>query len=260
MPVNTETKSAPTSEAEPEPSKGLDLSVTQIVGGALAAMTAAFLGSRLSVAGTVIGAALASIIAAVAGSLYTASLRRTSDKVRSVWTGAANGTPTRIEVVTEDTARTEPDAAAAPAAEVRPEPVVRRFGSAPTWWRSRRLWKRILVGAIATFALAVAAVTGLELISGQALSGGSGTTFEQVREPGPGTSSADEREPSASPSEESSDTPEPSTEESSEPNSGPSSEPTSETSDEPSSPSAAESNPTAAAEPSGDATAGADGS
>jgi hypothetical protein len=49
----------------------LGLSVTQIVGGALAAMTAAALGSQLSVAGTVVGAALASIIAAVAGSLYT---------------------------------------------------------------------------------------------------------------------------------------------------------------------------------------------
>ena len=77
------------------PGKGLDLSVTQVVGGALAAMTAAALGSRLSVAGTVIGAALASIIAAVGGALYTASLRHTRDKVRSVWTGKAAGTPTR---------------------------------------------------------------------------------------------------------------------------------------------------------------------
>ena len=71
--------------------KQLDLSATQIVGGALAAMTAAALGSRLSVAGTIVGAALASIIAAVAGSLYTASLRRTRDKVKTVfWTGQPN--------------------------------------------------------------------------------------------------------------------------------------------------------------------------
>ena len=62
-----------------------DLSITQMVGGALAAMTAAALGSQLSAAGTVIGAALASIVAAVAGSLYTASLRRTSDKVKTVF-------------------------------------------------------------------------------------------------------------------------------------------------------------------------------
>ena len=54
------------------------LSIAQVVGGALAAMTAAALGSRLSVAGTVVGAAFASVIAAVAGALYTASLRRTS--------------------------------------------------------------------------------------------------------------------------------------------------------------------------------------
>ena len=47
-------------------------------------MTAAALGSRLSLAGTVLGAAFASIIAAVAGALYTASLRRTSRGVSTV--------------------------------------------------------------------------------------------------------------------------------------------------------------------------------
>ncbi len=73
------TESDTSNEAGDKQSKAkqLDLSATQIVGGALAAMTAAALGSQLSVAGTVVGAALASIIAAVAGSLYTASLRRT---------------------------------------------------------------------------------------------------------------------------------------------------------------------------------------
>ena len=82
--------------------KELDLSATQIVGGALAAMTAAALGSQLSVAGTVVGAALASIIAAVAGSLYTASLRRTRDKVKTVfWTRQPNEVeePTVMEIV-----------------------------------------------------------------------------------------------------------------------------------------------------------------
>ena len=262
MTVNSETKSASTPESGPEPSRGLDLSVTQIVGGALAAMTAAALGSRLSVAGTIAGAALASIIAAVAGALYTASLRRTRDKVRSVWTGAANGTPTRVEVVTEDAARAEADAAAAPPLEVSPEPVLVRPESTPEWWRSGRLWKRILVGALATFALAAGAVTGLELVSGQALSGGSGTTFEQVREPRPDTSTGDQREPSESPSEEASESPDPSTEASSEPSTTPSSEPTPEASDQPSassSPSATESSPTDPAEQSGEATPGTDG-
>jgi hypothetical protein len=82
--LTTPTESDTNAEAGTKQSKAkqLDLSATQIVGGALAAMTAAALGSRLSVAGTIVGAALASIIAAVAGSLYTASLRRTHDKVK----------------------------------------------------------------------------------------------------------------------------------------------------------------------------------
>ena len=65
-------------------------------------MTAAALGSQLSAAGTIVGAALASIIAAVAGSLYTASLRRTRDKVKTVfWTGQPNEVeePTVMEIL-----------------------------------------------------------------------------------------------------------------------------------------------------------------
>src|SRR5262245_66123572 len=84
--------------------KALDLSIPQIVGGALAAMTAAALGAQLSVAGTLVGAALASIIAAVAGSLYTASIRHTRDKVKTVfWTAQPNEVdePTLIDIVAE---------------------------------------------------------------------------------------------------------------------------------------------------------------
>ncbi len=55
-----------------------------MLGGALAAMTAAALGSQLSVAGTVIGAAVASIVAAVAGALYSASLAHTGNRVKTV--------------------------------------------------------------------------------------------------------------------------------------------------------------------------------
>ena len=100
--TTTSTSNAGNQAGEKKPKKALDLSVPQIVGGALAAMTAAALGSQLSVAGTVVGAALASIIAAVAGSLYTASIRRTSDKVKTVfWTGQPNEVeePTVMEIL-----------------------------------------------------------------------------------------------------------------------------------------------------------------
>ena len=59
---NAPSKPAPESESTPPeqpPAKAhkLDLSLTKVLGGALAAMTAAAIGSRLSVAGTLVGAA-----------------------------------------------------------------------------------------------------------------------------------------------------------------------------------------------------------
>jgi hypothetical protein len=155
--------------------KQLDLSPTQIVGGALAAMTAAALGSQLSVAGTVVGAALASIIAAIAGSLYTASLRRTGDKVRTVfWTGQPNEVdePTVMEILPDR----EGHVAGQRSHLVAPEPI------APSPRRRKLNWKRVAVAALVTFGIAAVSLTVFELATGHALSGGEGTTVQQVRE------------------------------------------------------------------------------
>jgi hypothetical protein len=176
--------------------KALDLSATQIVGGALAAMTAAALGSRLSVAGTIVGAALASIIAAVAGSLYTASLRRTSDKVKTVfWTGQPNEVeePTVMEIL-EDR---EGHVAGQRSHLVAPEPI----DSSPG--RRKLNWKRVLVGALAAFGIAAVSLTAFELATGNAISGGEGTTIQQVRERDPGQESDSKKEsPSDKPTKE----------------------------------------------------------
>lgn len=139
----------------PVPKRTVDISATSVAGGALAAMTAAALGSRLGVAGTVAGAAVASIVAAVASALYTASLRSTQARVRTV----LNASPARPVLPRSFTA--EGVGAS-----------LRRF--------SRRRWKSVLVGTIATFGLTGVVLTGLEAISGRALSGGSGTTVSQV--------------------------------------------------------------------------------
>jgi hypothetical protein len=159
---------------------GLDLSPAQVVGGALAAMTAAALGSQLSVVGTVVGAALASIIAAVAGSLYTASLRRTHDKVKTVfWTQQPNEVedPTVMEIL--------PDKAGHIAGQrshlVAPEPA---GDPSPRRPRPKLSWKRVAVAALAAFGIAAVALTTFELVTGHALSGGDGTTIQQVREGG----------------------------------------------------------------------------
>lgn len=202
---------------EPDKPK-LDLSFTQVVGGALAAMTAAFLGSRLSVAGTVVGAAVASIVAAVAGSVYTASLRTTQEKVKTVFQGRVAGSEMPATVTQVSSAEAEP------------------VTSAPTIGTSRtpaRLSVRsMLLGALAVFALAAVVLTGIELATGQALSGGDGTTVTQVTEPrstrptqDPAPAdTADPASPSPSASASAGDSPEPTP--SDEPSSDPSGEPT----------------------------------
>ncbi len=214
--MTEELKTRPASPEQPEkpaPQGGLDLSISKVLGGALAAMTAAALGSRLSVAGTLIGAALASIIAAVASALYTASLSRTHEKVRTVLTARSGG-----------------DGATAvdPAREAR-QPAPGWTVSTPTQPPrppGRRVpWKGIVVGTLAIFAIAAAALTGFELISGHALSGGTGTTITQVseaKEPKstpkptptarvtPSASSLPSETPTPEPSASASSTPEPS--------------------------------------------------
>jgi hypothetical protein len=173
--TNHAAKSDTSNQAGDEkPKKGLDLSATQVVGGALAAMTAAALGSQLSVAGTVVGAALASIIAAIAGSLYTASIRRTHDKVKTVfWTGQPNEVeePTVMKIVSDS----EGHIAEQRSHLVAPEPQPSSGQNGP-----KLNWKRVVVAALAAFGIAAVSLTAVELVTGHALSGGNGTTFQQV--------------------------------------------------------------------------------
>jgi len=179
--------------------KALDLSVTQILGGALAAMTAAALGAQLSVLGTLVGAALASIIVAVGGSLYTASLRRTRDKVKTAfWTGRPNEVdePTVIDIVADN----EGHITGQRSHLVEPEP-----GREPSPPRRPKLnWKRVAVVALAAFGIAAVALTTFELATGHALSGGEGTTIQQVSEGRTAEKESDtkKKEPSEKPTNE----------------------------------------------------------
>lgn len=56
------------------------VSVPQVSGAALASVTAAFLGSHLGVAGTIVGAGMTSVIITVGGVLYQRSLEKTKEK------------------------------------------------------------------------------------------------------------------------------------------------------------------------------------
>jgi hypothetical protein len=212
----------PRTPEEPQPKK-IDLSLTQIIGGALAAMTAAAVGSRLGAAGTLIGAALASVVAGVASTVYTASLRHGREKVRTVLWAGQGESATKVVLDSTPTA-VGAEAADAPAAPLdvadvvvdaapQPEPV-----SAPArvWEsvRSSRIrWKAVLAGALAVFAVAAVVITGIEFVSGSSLSGEDGTTIGQVSraetrkseptaDPRSDASATEEGAPSESPTDE----------------------------------------------------------
>jgi hypothetical protein len=235
--TETKTSTRPPEEPTKPTSRLLEMSATQLIGGALAAMTAAVIGARLGVAGTVLGAAIGSVVAGAAGSIYTASLKHTKQKLTSAFVGRVGGTPVEVTTVSTDTTAVrsraadgwpadgwtvpEPTAATAPPS---PDPVaaaaeIDAAGRPTTRWP----WKAVLVSTAAVFLLAIAGITAFELVSGQAVSGGQGTTLTQVgegRSGGTAPSEAPSAETSTSPTAEPSSTP------STEPSAAPSSEPT----------------------------------
>ncbi|PRY46341.1 hypothetical protein [Umezawaea tangerina] len=185
---------------EHEKKTGLDLKPAQIAAGALAAVTAAFLGSKLNVAGTISGAAVASVVSTIGGALYQRSIERTRESVRRVgskaWVVRSVEGVTQVETITgtppsgvaENTAETEKDTEDK-TAEIR-------------------RWPRIAAGAVLVFALGMLAVTGVEWVRGEPLSGGSeGTTLGAVvgkpterRDQPPTPSTSDAPTPTTAPS------------------------------------------------------------
>lgn len=67
---------------EKEETQKAGLKPAQVFASALAAITAAFLGSTLGVAGTIVGAGIASIITTIGSEVYLRSLRRTKEAAR----------------------------------------------------------------------------------------------------------------------------------------------------------------------------------
>jgi hypothetical protein len=180
------TSRAPDSVTAPE-HRGrarLELSATQLIATALAAITATVAASYLGVSGTVIGAAVASVVSAIGNAVYSHSLRRTRDRMRGT-VGAGRGLPARPGQALRPGGRAGPplpyraqDSVIAGRMPVLPAPVP--AGSAP---RQRSVWRRIAFGSVALFAALLAVVTGVEVVSGRPLSdlvrgsSGSGTSL-----------------------------------------------------------------------------------
>ncbi len=143
------------------------LSLPQLAGGCGAAITAAFVGSRLGVAGTVIGAGVASVISVAAGQLYSTSLAATGSGMRRFLRGknpvggTTPGHPGPLAVAQATASVTKALPSAAPSARRTPA-------------ERRRLLTRsavMVAGAVGVFVLAMALITGIEAASGRTLSG-----------------------------------------------------------------------------------------
>jgi hypothetical protein len=158
----------------------LELSMTQLVATALAAITATIVASYFGVSGTVIGAALASVVSAVGNAVYGHSLRSTRDRVRVVVPSRRPSDPDRDFLP-------QGRSAALPTAN-RPENVIDE--AVPTLpatrpragRRERNPWRGLAIGAISVFVAVLAVVTGIEVVAGRPLAdivrgdAGSGTS------------------------------------------------------------------------------------
>ncbi|TLM84528.1 PrgI family protein [Pseudarthrobacter sp. NamE2] len=144
------------SVTDDKPKQFLGLSGTQTIGSALAAVTSAFVGSFLGVAGTLIGAALGSIIATVGAALYARTLS-------SAATMALTKMPQR------NRNRTLPDDGDFTAADAAPasynfqrEPAGQRF--------TTRTWIKLGAVSAAAFVLAMVGLTAVEFGTNQPIS------------------------------------------------------------------------------------------
>ncbi|MFD5249146.1 hypothetical protein ACFWIW_31690 [Amycolatopsis sp. NPDC058340] len=169
--------------------------IIQVTAAAMAAITAALLGSTLGVAGTVAGAGLASVITTLGGELYLRSLQRTKDaalKARVVLT--VPGRRRVLDPAEQETVRLKPS-------EDEEEPSGRKF---------KPRWAVIAGVSVVAFAVALVAITGFEGATGKTFGGGTGTTIGKIIGGGQAEERHDKHDapPATSPSEPKDDKPE----------------------------------------------------
>ncbi len=141
----------------------------QITASVLAAVTAAWIASRLGVAGTLIGAAVGSFVVTISSAFYG----RTLDHTRTLLIQTESGTV--IERQVDDGEVRE---ALDEAADVDSPARGAQFVDAEDDEDGARLhWKTIIVTTLMVLALAIAAISAYELVTGRTLDGDGGTTI-----------------------------------------------------------------------------------
>ncbi|MET0766244.1 MAG: hypothetical protein ABWY50_01230 [Aeromicrobium sp.] len=144
-----------------------EISWFQVAASVLAAVTAAWLASRLGVAGTLVGAAFGSFVVTVSSALYG----RTLDKGRTLIVQTASGTMIQKQVEDGQIATALQEVAEIDDSPVERAEVVRDEPE-------RRLrWKPIIITTLVVLALALAAITAFEAVTDKTLGGSGGTTI-----------------------------------------------------------------------------------
>lgn len=141
-----------------------DISWLQLTASVLAAVTAAWIASRLGIAGTLIGAALGSFVVTISSAFYG----RTLDHTRTLLIQTESGTMIERQV-DDGEVREALDEAADVDSPAR--------GAQFVDDKPRLHWKTIIVTAIVVLLLAIAAISAYELVTGRTLDGDHGTTI-----------------------------------------------------------------------------------
>jgi hypothetical protein len=164
------------------------ISTTQLMSSALAAVTAAVVGSRLGIAGTLIGAAAGSVIGTAGTAMYAHWLDRTATRVRTVvrlpvTRRDGSSETTAILAATDDVTQIQPNVDD-PTARPISTPIAPAIARQPTW-------RTVALAAVATFAVSIGSITAFEAIAGEPVSSltggdsGTGTTLGRAVEADP---------------------------------------------------------------------------
>lgn len=178
--TTTQTRNQPLgpdgSDTDDEKRTVLGLSLSQIAGSALAAVTTAVAASFLGVAGTLIGAAFGSVVSTVAGAAYATSLKTAATRVRTTRTVLVRPGADAVRGASQTDPARVPSGFGA-------EPVELMAAQATTYRsRPRVTWKPVAAVAAIGFVLGIGLLSLSEGLLGRPVSGSetSGTTIGAV--------------------------------------------------------------------------------
>jgi hypothetical protein len=151
----------------------LEVSGVQVCASALAAVSAAVAGSFFGVTGTIAGAAMASLFATFGSAVYTHFLRSGTERLQQVEVPVLAGPLGRVTRVTTTTTVASP-ASSDGGGDRGKNGGDDAPGEPPAWRRWLAGRRGVLAGVALAFVLAMATVTGIELVTKQPLSGVTG--------------------------------------------------------------------------------------